>query len=120
LRKQACLLSLKILPAEYLQGQAQTLRIRLLRLQFGQLFIDARYSKWDVYEAVSDFNIQRFYAAARRRDDKEANVVIGATVALLNAIVQSTEPVVENYPKRKKAQREMQGVNAHYPSKSKL
>ena len=85
-----------------------------------QLFIDARCSKWDVYEAVSDINIQRFYAAARRRDDKEANVVIGMTVALLNAIVQSTEPVVDNYPKRKKAQREMQGVNAYYPSKSKL
>jgi hypothetical protein len=84
------------------------------------LFIDARYSKWDVYEAVSDINIQRFYAAARGRDDKEANVVIGATVALLNAIVQSTEPVVDNYPKRKKAQREMKGVNAYLPGLSKL
>jgi hypothetical protein len=88
-----------------------------------QLFIDARYSKWDVYEAVSDINIQRFYAAARRRDDKEAkeaNVVIGTTLALLNAIDDSPEPVNERHLKRKKIRRDFQGPNAYHPGLSKL
>jgi hypothetical protein len=85
-----------------------------------QFFIDARCSKWDVYKAVSDINIQRFYAAARRRDDKEANVVIGTTLALLNSIVQSTEPVNERRLKRKKTRRVFQGPNAYHPGLSKL
>jgi hypothetical protein len=85
-----------------------------------QLFIDARYSKWDVYEAVSDIKIQRFYAAARRRDDKEANVVIGTTLALLNTILDSPEPVNERHLKRKKTRRVFQGPNAYHPGLSKL
>jgi hypothetical protein len=85
-----------------------------------QFFIDARCSKWELYEAVSNLNIQRFYSAAHRRDDQEGAIATGNTLALLNAIVQSREPVVKNYPKRKKTRREIQGPNACHPSKSKL
>ena len=85
-----------------------------------QLFIDARYSKWEIYEAVSNINIQRFYAAARRSDADEANVVIGGTLGLLNAILQSGEPLNKGYSTRKKMRREIQGPKAYHPSKSKL
>ncbi len=85
-----------------------------------QLFIDARCSKWDVYEAVCNLDIQRFYSAANRKDGQEGNFAISNSLALLNAIIQSGEPVNKSYSTRKKIRREMQGPKAYHPSKSKL
>jgi len=85
-----------------------------------QLFIDARYSKWDAYEAVSNLDIQRFYSAAHRRDGQEANSAISNSLALLNAILQSGEPETKGPSKRKETCREKIGMRAYRPDLSKL
>jgi hypothetical protein len=85
-----------------------------------QLFIDARCSKWDVYEAVSNFDIQRFYSAAHRRDGQGGNFAISNSLALLNAILQSGEIETKGSSKRKETCREKIGVRAYRPDLSKL
>jgi hypothetical protein len=85
-----------------------------------QLFIDVRYSKWDVYEAVCNLDIQRFYSAAQRRDGQEADSAISNSLALLNAILQSGEPETKGPSKRKESRREKIGVRAYRPDLSKL
>ena len=86
----------------------------------GQLFIDARYSKWEIYDAVSNLYIQRFYKAKENNDKDLAVEVIEKISSILNIISDASEAESTVAISHAKGTREMRGKNHYDPSLSKL
>ena len=86
----------------------------------GQLFIDARYSKWDIYDAVANLYIQRYYWAKKDNDKALAAEIIEKTSSILNIISDATETESTVVIPHRKGTRELRGKNPYDPSLSKL
>jgi hypothetical protein len=86
----------------------------------GQLFIDARYSKWDIYDAVANLYIQRYYKAKEEKNEDLANEVNEKISSVLNIISNCSETKSTIVIPRGKGTRKLQGKNRYDPSLSKL
>jgi hypothetical protein len=86
----------------------------------GQLFIDARYAKWEIYDAVSNLYIQRYYKAKENNDKALADEVIKKISSILNLITDATESESTVVIPHRKGTRESRGKNPYDPSLSKL
>jgi len=98
--------------------------IRSLRsippVKSGQLFIDARYSKWEIYDAVSNLHIQRYYRAKENNNKDLAVEVIQKILSICNIISVATEADSRVLIPCQKGIREMCGKNRYDPSLSRL
>jgi hypothetical protein len=86
----------------------------------GQLFIDARYSKWGIYDAVANLYIQRYYKAKEEKNVDLAVEVIEKISSILNIISDVSEAESTVLIPRQKGIKRMRGKNHHDPSLSKL
>lgn len=89
-------------------------------VESGQLFIDARYSKWGIYDGVSNLYIQRYYKAKEENDVDLAVEIIAKISSILNIISDATETESTVVIPHRKGTRELRGKNHYDPSLSKL
>ncbi len=86
----------------------------------GQLFIDARYSKWEIYDAVANLYIQRYYKAKEDNDKALAVEVIEKISSILTIISDATETESRVVIPRQKGIKRMRGKNHYDPSLSRV
>jgi hypothetical protein len=86
----------------------------------GQLHIDVRWCKWDLYDAVSNIRIQQYYAAYERGDLESAARVKQMALGLYATIKNEAPHHNVSVVRRQRGNREMHGKNHHDPSLSKL
>ncbi len=86
----------------------------------GQLHIEARWCKWELYDVVSNIRIQQYYAAYERGDLESAARVKQMALGLYTTIKNEAPHHNMSDMPRQRANREMRGKNHYDPSLSKL
>ena len=86
----------------------------------GQLFIDIRCCKREIYDAVSNIRIQQYYSAFERGDLESAAYTIHMILALWTTIENEAPHHNMSVMPRQRGNREMRGKNHYDPSLSKL
>jgi hypothetical protein len=86
----------------------------------GQLHIEARWCKWELYDVVSNIRIQQYYAAYERGDIESAarakQMALGLYTTIKNEAPQHNMSVMPH----QRGIRVMRGKNHYDPSLSKL
>lgn len=85
-----------------------------------EIFADARCTELEIYDAVANLAIARFYSGFYMGDTFRAALVVGQTLALFKTVLKSN-PLLEETEFRKRAvSKRSHGINAYFPNRSQL
>ncbi len=85
-----------------------------------ELIICGERSKWDIYDAVSNLQIQRFYSSFSESDQQKASLLVRRTVILLDDTLGLDEPNSSQIFQSRSTRRDQVGPRAHQPFLSKI